>query len=97
MVSFSKQEPIAQWNYRTNGKNSQTPLNKTLNGQLLTETGFYTVLTDIEACVNSRPIGTSSESPDDNNILTITPSHLIIRRSLKPLPTEIYKMFRQAF
>ena len=52
---------------------------------------FYTLLTDIEATLNSRPLAGISQNADDGNILPITPSHLIIDRSLKPLPTEIYK------
>ena len=50
---------------------------------------MYTVLTDCEAASNIRPLSTTSEHPDDNNILPITPSHLVIGKSLSPLPTEI--------
>ena len=67
------------------------PLYKSLNGKILSEMDFYTLLTDIEAALNSWPLAGISEDADDGNILPITPSHLIIGRSLKPLPTEIYK------
>ena len=50
---------------------------------------MYTVLTDCEAASNIRPLSTTSEHPDDNSILPITPSHLVIGKSLSPLPTEI--------
>ena len=72
-------------------KITKQPLYKCLNGRILSEMDFYTLLTDIEATLNSRPLAGISENADDGNILPITPSHLIIGRSLKPLPTEIYK------
>ena len=65
------------------------PLYKVLNGKLLTEGDMYTVLTSCEAASNSRPLTTTSEHPDDNNILPITPSHLVIGKALSPLPEEI--------
>ena len=58
------------------------PLIKTLQGAILTETEFYTILTDIEACVNSRPLAKLSENADDGNLSCITPSHLIIGKTL---------------
>ena len=36
--------------------------------KLLTETEFYTVLTEVEASVNVRPLSRTSENPDDKNI-----------------------------
>ena len=65
------------------------PLYKVLNGKVLTEGEMYTVLTSCEAASNSRPLSTTSEHPDDNNLLPITPSHLTIGKSLNPLPHEI--------
>ena len=56
---------------------------------MLTEGEMYTVLTSCEAASNSRPLSTTSEHPDDNNLLPITPSHLTIGKSLNPLPHEI--------
>ena len=50
---------------------------------------MYTVLTSCEAASNSRPLSTTSEHPDDNNLLPITPSHLTIGKSLSPLPAKI--------
>ena len=67
------------------------PLYNSLNGKILTANEFYTLLTDVESIVNSRPLGAISESPDDNNIITITPNHLLHGKSLKPLPLEIHK------
>ena len=67
------------------------PLIKTLQGSILTETEFYTILTDVEASVNSRPLAKLSENADDGNISCITPNHLILGKSLRPIPNEIYK------
>ena len=47
-------------------------------------------MTDEETIVNSRPLGAISESPDDGDIITITPNHLLHGKCLKPLPTKIY-------
>lgn len=49
-----------------------------------------TILTDCEAASNMRPLGVTSEYPEDNNILPLTPSHLIKGEAINPLPTEIY-------
>ena len=67
------------------------PLYNSLNDRILTANEFYTLLTDVESIVNSRPLGAISESPDDDNIITITPNHLLHGKSLKPLPLEIHK------
>ena len=66
------------------------PLYKVLNGKLFTESEFYTILTDCEAASNARPLGVITESPEDNNLLPITPAHLIRGEAMTPLPTEIY-------
>ena len=65
------------------------PLYKTLMGKLVTETEMYTILTDCEAASNMRPLSSTSENADDQNLLPITPSHLLIGKSLVPLPTDI--------
>lgn len=67
------------------------PLIKTLQGPILTETEFYTILIDVEASVNSRPLAKLCENADDGNISCITPNHLILGKSLRPIPNEIYK------
>ena len=67
------------------------PLYNSLNGRILSPNEFYTLLTDVESIVNSRPLGAMSESADDGNIITITPNHLLHGKCLRPLPIEIYK------
>ena len=51
----------------------------------LTFEEFTTVLTQIEACLNSRPL-TPVSSPDDDGILALTPGHFLIGKSLTSLP-----------
>ena len=69
----------------------KVPLYKTICNRrsLLTETEFHTVLTSIEAASNSRPLSSMSEAADDDNILSITPAHLMIGQRLRPLPSDI--------
>ena len=59
--------------------------------QLVTETGLYTILTDVEASVNVRPLSSTSENPDDKNILPLTPCHIMLVRTLDTTPNEIHK------
>ena len=65
------------------------PLYKTLNGKILTEIELYTILTDIESAINSRPLTSLSEHSDDNNILPLTPAHLILGKSMNVLPRDL--------
>ena len=64
------------------------PLYKVLDGKTLTESEMNTVLTDCEASCNMRPLSAISENADDNNLLPLTPSHLILGKALVPLPTD---------
>ena len=65
------------------------PLYRVLDGKVLTESEMNTVLTDCEASCNMRPLSAISESADDNNLLSLTPSHLILGKALLPLPTDM--------
>ncbi|XP_044262769.1 uncharacterized protein LOC123010131 [Tribolium madens] len=51
-------------------------LERTIQGQILTFEEYYTVLTGIEACLNSRPLTPLSSSPTD--LIPLTPSHCLI-------------------
>ena len=72
-------------------KTIKNPLSKCLMDKLLTETEFYTVLTDVEASVNVRPLSSTSENPDDKNILPLAPSHIMLGRTLDTIPNEYTK------
>ena len=67
------------------------PLIKTLQGAILTETKINAILTDIEACINSRPLAKSSKNTDDENLSCITPSHQIIEKTLRTIHPEIHQ------
>ena len=65
------------------------PFYKILDGKILTETELTTVLTDCESASYMRPLTSTSQRADDNNLLPITPSHLVLGKALTPLPTDI--------
>ena len=65
-------------------KSVKEPLRKTLGNALLSYVELYTVLTDIEAIINSRPLTIIGD--DINDAEPITPAHLAIGRPLKGLP-----------
>ena len=56
---------------------------------------MYTIITDSEASNYMRPLTATSEGTDDDNILLITSSHLIIEQSLLSLPNIIDKYERE--
>ena len=60
------------------------PLRKILGRAFLTYTKMYTILTEIEATVNSRPLTFVGESIKDGQV--ITPAHLALGRALKTIP-----------
>ena len=58
-------------------------LNRTIANSQLTYDELYTVLTQIECCLNSRPLIPLSEDPMDLDVLT--PAHFLIGSSLRKL------------
>lgn len=64
-------------------------LRRTVGDQKLTSNQLYTVLTRIEACLNSRPIVPLSDDPSD--LQPLTPGHFIAGRPLlqRPLADDV--------
>ena len=71
------------WRERINSSLKE-PLRKILGKALLTYTEMYTVLTDIEAVINLRPLTFIGNDINDGEV--ITPAHLALGRSLKAIP-----------
>lgn len=71
-----------------NIKSVKRHLTKVIGGSLLTYEELYTVLTQIEAVANSRPLSPLSNDPHDLN--PITPSHFLIGRALTTAPDTNY-------
>lgn len=70
-------------------KSVKSHLKKTIGDTKLTFEELSTLLADIEACVNSRPICALSSSPNDVSVLT--PGHFLVGQSLiaPPEPNHI--------
>lgn len=69
-------------------KSMKYHLKRVLGEQKLTYEEFLTLLTQIEACMNSRPLCPLTEDVDDIDYLT--PAHFLIGRPVTFLPTENY-------
>ncbi|XP_076549215.1 uncharacterized protein LOC143306721 [Osmia lignaria lignaria] len=59
-------------------------LRRTVSDTLLTYEEYTTLLTQIEATLNSRPLGPLTDDPDDLSVLT--PAHFLIGRPISTLP-----------
>ena len=70
------------------GEEYETHLRRVLSNTKLTFAEFATVLTQIEACINSRPL---AQLPcGDDGIEALTPGHFLIERPLESLPDHSF-------
>ncbi|XP_062703501.1 uncharacterized protein LOC134285959 [Aedes albopictus] len=70
-------------------KSLKTHLRRTLVNALITAEQFQTLLTQIEALLNSRPLTQLSNSPEDLDVLT--PGHFLVHRPLTSIPEPSYE------
>lgn len=59
-------------------------LKRTIGIQILTNEEFTTLITQIEACLNSRPL--VAQSSDPNDLSPLTPGHFLIGTALTAIP-----------
>ena len=70
-------------------KSTKTHLKRVIGDVKLSFEELNTILTQIEACLNSRPLVYSS-SPDDDGIEILTPGHFLIGQSMCSLPDPAF-------
>lgn len=70
-------------------KSVKTHLKRTLQNAILNFEEYCTILTKVEAVLNSRPLFNASDNP--NEPLPITPAHLQIGRPLECVPKPSYE------
>ena len=63
-------------------------LSITFKGQVLTDDALQTIIIEIEAIVNSRPLIPITFDPKDDEPLT--PNHLLLLQGVVPLPPGVY-------
>lgn len=69
-------------------RSTKAHLKKVIGDSMLTYEELATVLTQIEACLNSRPICQLSDNPDDP--LPLTPGHFLVGEPTILIPDEDY-------
>ncbi|XP_054713000.1 uncharacterized protein LOC129222513 [Uloborus diversus] len=65
-------------------KQMKAHLKRTVGAQVLTQEEFLTLITQIESCLNSRPIVAITSDPND--LSPLTPGHFIIGAPLTAIP-----------
>lgn len=59
-------------------------MKRTIGQRILTRDELYTITTEIEGILNSRPLWTASDDPMD--MAPITPAHLLLGKTIMPQP-----------
>ncbi|XP_039303506.1 uncharacterized protein LOC120357390 [Solenopsis invicta] len=65
-------------------KSAKSHMQKIIGTKILHFEELYTILTQIEACLNSRPFTPLSTSPTD--LQAITPGHFLVREAITSIP-----------
>lgn len=72
--------------WEANVKSVKSHLYKVVGNQILTFEEFSTVLAEVESVLNSRPIISTNDDPDNPTILT--PSHFLMPKPIRVFPSE---------
>ncbi len=59
-----------------------------LNQQVLDEEGLYTILCEVEAIMNDRPITKASDDPND--LEPLSPNHLLLMKKQPIMPPGVF-------
>ena len=70
-------------------KSTKTHLRRIIGDVKLSFEEFTTVLTQVEACLKSRPL-VYTDSPDEDSIEILTPGHFLIGQSMCSLPDPAF-------
>ena len=70
-------------------KSFKTHLTRVIGNSKLNFEEMTTVLAQVEACLNSRPLGAFLYN-DDDGIEVLTPGHFLIGRPLQALPDHLH-------
>lgn len=79
--------------WEANIKVVKTHISKVIGQSILTFEEFSTLLTEIEAIVNSRPLSPLSDDPSD--MTPLTPAHFLIGRPLNAVPGQDYTAVKE--
>ncbi|KAH0945784.1 hypothetical protein HN011_010972 [Eciton burchellii] len=76
--------------WETSVKSFKFHLRRVIGLRTLSKDEFATILCQIEACLNSRPIAALNDDPGD--LSALTPGHFLIGRSLLSVPTGVIQV-----
>ena len=74
-------------------KMMKKPMYRVMGDHPLTQTDLVPLISDCQAAANSRTLGYIYEDANNENMLSITPFHLIHGRGIDPIPHELYQRY----